>query len=296
MHHVATSVSLVPNDVSVETTLANMHLGLGDPFAAVADLEHALVVAPKLPEVGEALFFATLATGNLVEAGQTLGRIRAAQGDTMMVQYLDAVLKLTQLDLDGARQKLTMISRYNPEFLPAKISLAHLLAMQGQDDEADKILADILGQVPTEEPALSMLASDYSRANRMADAVAVLERAHKADPANMDVVARLGNQYIAVGKAQMALDLLAQIKDERTLSVSLRVLQANALHALGQDDKARDTLGQLLASHPLELGVRQLLVESLLAAGNFDSARNVVKDGLGAARPSAATRCCRPMS
>jgi putative PEP-CTERM system TPR-repeat lipoprotein len=274
--------SLQPSDVTVETTLANMHLGLGQPFAAVADLEHALVVAPKLPEVGEALFFATLATGNLAEAGQTLARIRAAEGDTVMVQYLDAVLKLTQFDLDGARQRLTMISRYNPEFLPAKISLAHLLAMLDHGDEADKMLADILSQVPTEEPALSMLASDYSQANRMADAVAVLERAHKADPADMDVVARLGNQYIAAGKAQMALDLLAQIKDERTLSVSLRVLQASALHALGQDDKARDTLSQLLASHPLELSVRQLLIESLLAAGDFDSARNVVKDGLGA--------------
>jgi cellulose synthase operon protein C len=274
--------SLTPNDISLEATLANMHLGLGQPYAAVADLEHALVVAPKLPQVGQALFFATLATGDLAKAGEALARIRAAEGETVTVQYLDAVLKIIQFDLGGARQTLTMISRYNPEFLPAKISLAHLLAMQGHGDEADKILADILSQRPTQEPALGLLATDYALANRMADAIAVLQRAHAADPADMDVVDKLGNQYIAAGKAQMALDLLAQIKDERVLSVPLRVLKATAEHTLGQNDKARDTLSQLLDSHPLELSVRQLLIGSLLEAGDFDSARNVVKAGLAA--------------
>jgi putative PEP-CTERM system TPR-repeat lipoprotein len=175
-----------------------------------------------------------------------------------------------------------MISRYNPEFLPARVTLAHLLAMLGHADEADKILADIVSQLPTAEPELTMLAADYSRTNRMADAIAVLERARAADPANMDVVAKLGNQYIAAGKAQKALDLLDQIRDERVLSVPLRLLKAAAERALGQDDRARDTLGQILASNPRELGVRHLLIDSLLAAGDFDSARNVVKAGLGA--------------
>jgi len=274
--------SLAPNDLDVQATLANMHLGLGQPYAAVVDLERALEAAPKLPQVGQALFFATLATGDLTKAAQALAKIRAAEGNTVNAQYLEAVLKMTQLDLVGARQTLTMISRYNPEYLPARITLAHLLAMQGHDDEADKGLADILARAPTSEPALSLLVGDYSRTNRMADAIALLERARAADPTDMQVVAKLGKQYIAAGKPQMALDLLAQVKDERTLSVPLRGLRAAAEHALGEDDKARDTLGQLLAANPLELGARQLLIESLLAAGQFDSARNVAKDGLGA--------------
>ena len=149
-----------------------MHMGLGQPYAAVADLERALEVAPTLPQVGQALFFATLATGDLAKAAETLAKIRAAEGDTVAVQYLDAILKLTQLDLGGARQMLTMISRYNPEFLPARVTLAHLLAMLGHGAEGDKILADILAQLPTAEPELGMLAADYTRTGRMADAIA----------------------------------------------------------------------------------------------------------------------------
>jgi putative PEP-CTERM system TPR-repeat lipoprotein len=274
--------ALAPNDIDMEATLASMHMGLGQPFAAVADLERALAVAPKVPQVGEALFYDTLATGDLNKAAETLAKIRAAEGNTVTVQYLEAMLKMTQLDLSGARQMLTMISRYNPEYLPARISLAHLLAMLGQGDEADKVLAGILAQAPTSEPALGLLAGDYSRAGHMAEAVAVLEHARAADPNDMDVAAKLGDQYIAAGKPQMALDLLAQIKDERALSVPMRVMKASAQHALGQDDKARDTLSDVLTTNPQELGVRQLLIESLMAAGDFDSARNVVRDGLGA--------------
>jgi len=272
--------SRAPGDVGAEASLASMHIGLGQPYAAVADLEHALEVSPKLPEVGQALFFATLATGDLPKAADTLARIRAAEGDSVNVLYLDAILKQTQLDLGGARETLTMLSRYHPEFMPARISLAHLLALQGHGDEADKVLADILAQAPTAEPALSLLAGDYSRTNRMPDAIAVLERAHAADPGNMDVLAQLGNQYIAAGKAQAALDLLGQIKDDRAASVPLRLLRATAEQALGDKDKARDTLRQVLASNPQELGVRQLLIGSLLAAGDVESARNVIKEGL----------------
>jgi putative PEP-CTERM system TPR-repeat lipoprotein len=272
--------SLAPGDVGAETRLANMHIGLGQPYAAVADLEHALEVAPKLPEVGQALFYATLATGDLPKAAETLDRIRAAEGSSVTVQYLEAVLKLTQLDLEGAREIFSVISRYHPEYLPARISLAHLLAMQGHGDDADKVLAEIINQAPAAEPALSLLEADYNRTNRLQDAVALLERAHAADPGNMQVLAKLGDQYVATGKGQLALDLLAQIKDERAFSVPLRILKAAAEHALGQEDKARDTLRQLLVSNPQELGVRQQLIGSLLAVGDFETARNTVKEGL----------------
>lgn len=269
-----------PGDVDAQTRLASMHIGLGQPYAAVADLERALEVLPKVPEVGAALFFATLATGDLPKSAATLAKIKAAEGDSVTVLYLDAILKQTELDLDGARQTLALINRFHPEYLPARIELAHVLAMQGHGDEANKVLADILQRSPTAEPALTLLAAEYNRSNRVSDATALLERARAADPNNMAVAEKLGNQYITAGKPQMALDLLGLIKDDRTASVPLRVLKATAEQALGEKDKARDTLRQLLVSNPQELGVRQLLIGSLLAAGDFESARNVVKDGL----------------
>ena len=57
--------ALAPNDIGLQTRLASVRMGMGDPDAAMGDLEHTLALAPKLPAVGEALFFAALATGDM---------------------------------------------------------------------------------------------------------------------------------------------------------------------------------------------------------------------------------------
>ena len=71
---------MAPNDVGVQTRLASVRMGMGDPDAAVGDLEHTLELEPKMPAVSEALFFAALATGDTNKASEALDKIRAAQG------------------------------------------------------------------------------------------------------------------------------------------------------------------------------------------------------------------------
>lgn len=274
--------SRAPANPDLQAKMAYLHMEMGDPFAAVADLQHVLDVAPKLQDVGEALFYATLATGDLRKTEDVLAQIKAAEGDSVTVQYLTAVLKQTQLDFDGARQLLAMITRFHPDYLPAWTGLAHLLALEGKPQEADQVLADLLRRHPTAEPALTLLVADDDHGNRKDDALALLQAAHAADSANMEILAGLGYQLITVGKPQAALDLLVQIKDDRVGSVPLQVMKAAAQQALGQKDQARDTLGQLLVDHPQELGVRQRLIDMLVAAGDYGSARNVIKDGLAA--------------
>ncbi len=53
---------------------------------------------------------------------------------------------------------------------------------------------------PTSEPALTMLASQYAQTNRMPEAIALVEKAHKAEPANTRLTASLGDLYIRSGK------------------------------------------------------------------------------------------------
>ena len=48
--------------------------------------------------MGEALFFAALATGDTHKAADALDKIRAAQGETAIVGNLDGLFKLAQID------------------------------------------------------------------------------------------------------------------------------------------------------------------------------------------------------
>jgi putative PEP-CTERM system TPR-repeat lipoprotein len=272
--------SLAPNDIGVQTRLATIRMGMGQPGAAMDDLEHTLELAPKAPAVGEALFFAALATGDMNKAADALAKVKAAQGDTPVVDNLSGLLQMSNLDAADAQKTFAAITQAHPDFMPAQINLARVMAMQGDGAGAEKILAAVLTEHATSEPALTMLASDYAQSNRLSDAIALLERAHAAEPENTKIIDGLGDLYIRAGNAQKALDLVGQTKGAIASSNEVLSLKGSAQLALAQKDQARDTYTQILKQDPSLLAVRRRLVGLLIEAGDFENARNLVKAGM----------------
>jgi putative PEP-CTERM system TPR-repeat lipoprotein len=274
--------TMAPNDVGVQTRLASVRMGMGDVDTAMGDLEHTLELAPKLPAVGEALFFAALATGDTAKAGDALARIRAAQGQTEIVGNLDGLFKLAQIDFAGAQTTFADLVQKYPDFVPAKINLARVDIMMGQKTDAEKILSDVLAKQPNAEPALSMMVSGDIQSNKLPDAIDLLERAHAADPSVTRVTVTLGDLYIRAGTAQKALDLTAAEKGVNASSTDIMSLKAAAYLALGQKKDARATYTEILKNDGNVVGARRQLVALLIEAGDFESARNVVLAGIAA--------------
>ena len=133
-----------------------------------------------------------------------------------------------------------------PDFTPAKINLARVDVMLGDRPAADKILADVLAKQPTAEPALTMVVSGYVQANQLPDAIALLERAHRADPNQTRITVSLGDLYIRAGTPQKALDLAAAEKGANASSTDILSLRAAAYLALGQKKDARATYTEIL--------------------------------------------------
>jgi putative PEP-CTERM system TPR-repeat lipoprotein len=275
--------TLAPNDVGVQTRMASVRMGMGDVDTAMGDLEHTLELAPKLPAVSEALFFAALATGDTAKTGEVLAKIRAAQGQTEVVGNLEGLFKLAQIDFPGARTSFTDLVQKYPDFLPAKINLARVDVMMGDRAAADKILGDVLDKQPTAEPALTMMVSGDVQSNRLADAVQLLEHAHSAEPNQTRITASLGDLYIRGGTPQKALDLAAAEKGTNAKSTDIQSFRAAAYVALGQKKDARATYAEILKDDGNVVGARRQLVELLIEAGDFESARGVVQTGIAAA-------------
>jgi putative PEP-CTERM system TPR-repeat lipoprotein len=274
--------TMAPNDVGVQTRLASVRMGMGDPDTAVGDLEHTLELAPKLPAVGEALFFAALATGNIDKAGDALAKIRAAQGQTEIVGNLEGLFKLAQIDFPGAKAVFTDLVQKHPDFIPGKINLARVDVMLGDRPAADKILADVLAKQATAEPALTMVVSGYVQANKLPEATEVLERAHRAEPNQTRITVSLGDLYIRAGAAQKALDLAAAEKGPNVGSTDILSLRAAAFLALGQKKDARTMYEEILKQDNKVVGARRQLVALLIDAGDFEIARNVITTGIAA--------------
>jgi putative PEP-CTERM system TPR-repeat lipoprotein len=274
--------TMAPNDVGVQTRLASVRMGMGDPDAAMGDLEHTLQLAPKLPAVSEALFFAALATGDTAKAGDALEKIRAAQGQTEIVGNLDGLFKLAQIDFAGAQATFAGLVQKYPDFTPAKINLARVDIMVGHRDDADAILNEVLAKQPIAEPALTMVVSGYVQANKLTEAADVLEKAHRADPNLTRVTVTLGDVYIRQGAPQKALDLAAAEKGTNASSTDIMSLKAAAYLALGQKKDARDTYSEILKNDAKVVGARRQLVALLIDAGDFESARAVLTAGIAA--------------
>lgn len=274
------AAALAPNDVGLQTRLAAVRMGQGDVEAAVGDLEHTLELAPKMPAVGETLFFAAMATGNIDKAASVLEKIKAAQGDTDVVNNLEGLFKMAKLDMPGAEATFRAVAAKYPDFTPAQVNLARVLAMTGRQDDAEKVLKDLITKQPTAEPSLSMLASTYAQTNRMPQALNLLDSAHRSEPKNLRITTSLGDLYIRSGTPQKALDLIGTESSANALTTEMLSLRAAAQLALGQKKDARDTYSELLKKDPSVIGARRQLVALQIEAGDFESARSLLTAGI----------------
>ncbi|MFL5254415.1 MAG: tetratricopeptide repeat protein [Rhodopila sp.] len=274
--------ALAPNDVGLQTRLASVRMGMGDPDAAMGDLEHTLSLAPKLPAVGEALFFAALATGDMGKARDALAKIRTAEGQNDVVGNLDGLYQMAELNLPAARDTFAGLVEKYPDFVPAKINLARVSLMLGDTAAAEKTLRSVLDKQPALDPALTMLSTIYRQNNRAADAIALFEKAHQADPSNIRVTVPLAELCLRANDPQKAMDLISAEKPPNSDTVQILSAKAATLLALGQKSAARDAYEQILKQDPNIVGARRQLVAIMLESGDFDSARNVITAGIAA--------------
>ena len=274
--------AMAPNDVGLQTRLASVRMGMGDSDAAVGDLEHTLELAPKMPAVGEALFFAALATGDLQKAADALAKVRMAQGNTDVVQNLEGLFKLSLIDIPGAEAIFSALVKKSPDFTPGKINLARVYAMEGKTADAEGILSDILAKNAATQPALTMLSTSYVQSNRLPLAITLMERAHGQDPANARITVTLGELYTRAGTPQKALDLANAEKGSAAKSPEILGLRAAAQLALGMKKEARETYGELLKQDNSLIGARRQLVALLVESGDYESARSILTAGIAA--------------
>jgi putative PEP-CTERM system TPR-repeat lipoprotein len=275
--------ALAPQDVGLQTRLASVRMGMGDVETAVGDLEQTLQLAPKVPAVGEALFFAALATGDPRKVQDALAKIRAAQGDTEIVGNLEGLFRLAMIDVPAAQAIFDDLVKKFPDLTPGRVNLARTLLMMGKAAEGEKLLADQVAKQPATDPALGMLIAVYNQTGRQSEAVRVLERAVAAEPNSPRLRTALGELYIRSGNAQKALELVNKDKGASATSTDVLSLRAAAQLALGQKKEAQTTYAELLKADPNVLGARRQQAALLIEAGEFETARNVLQGGIAAA-------------
>jgi putative PEP-CTERM system TPR-repeat lipoprotein len=280
------AVKLAPDNPALLSRLGASRLAAGDPNAAVGDLQRSIQLDPKASGNGRMLVVAALAAGDLDAAAQELTVLRQQQGTSAEVLGLSGTLQLARLDLAGARADFLAVLHQQPNDTAAMLNLARIDSLEGHPEAALQRLSEVLAHDPTNAIALGSYTSAMLASGKPADAIAAMERAHAAAPANLRLTTVLADLYLRSNAAAKALALATPAGAPGAAApssadrVTLLAIKAAAQRALGQNDAAIATYREILNDAPAAVGARMQLAQMLLAAKDTDGAKRTIDNGI----------------
>jgi putative PEP-CTERM system TPR-repeat lipoprotein len=213
------------------------------------------------------------------QAAAALDTARQQNAEPAAISTLTGLVKVAQLDLDGGRAAFEDALRANPESGPARLNLAKVLSLQGQSAQAARLIEEGLAKQPADLALLGTVVPMLLAQQETGRAIAVVEAAHAAAPANTGLTTALAELYVRTGTPSKAIDLLDR---EPGASVGKLAARALALQALNQPKDAASAYRQLLQSAPADLAARRQLVALLMAANDAPGAKATLQEGLAA--------------
>ncbi len=204
-----------PQNPELHATMAGVQRKKGDHQLAAAHYAHAAKAgyggSKLLVEMSESL----VRMGQTEDALKLLSKVQVENPEDEQINLLMAQLSLDRGDLETAQALAGRLNRDNPV---ARILLAELAQRQGQDEQAESLLA----------------------------AVDTAGQAGLAERATL-VSARLA---VARGEHEQAIDLLRPLCDQEQPSLTAGLILFDLLREQGEGDLAATLLERLIQQHP----------------------------------------------
>jgi len=261
---------LAPNDPKVVGILGDAAYQTGNFTWAYSLLQEGARQLPGDPEILHDLAWAAYSLGKVAEAQKTMHRVLAASPDSPQSSDAKLFLAMTALDREGANlnavePEVERVLKGNPNYVPALMVQARLLAQRGESDAAATTYGEVLRRFPHFAPAQKRLASLYLETPEKRDeAYNLAVKARKALPDDPELAQILAEASYQKKEFTYAIQLLQQ-------SAEKRPLEAKYLYYLGMShlkakDKlqSREALDKALASglpDPLAADARRAITE-----------------------------------
>jgi putative PEP-CTERM system TPR-repeat lipoprotein len=284
MEALARAAALAPDNRNILNRLAAARLAAGDAAGATEAAGRSLELEPAQPAMREMLAAAALIRGDLATATAELERLDASGQRGEAAGVTEGTLRLTRLDLQGARESFTGVLRDHPESVAGRLGLARVASAEGAAEETEKLLGEVLQRQPANPDALASLSlAARPGGPRAAQARAVLEAAQAASPGEPMLALTLADLMLRSGEAAQAVTLLeSEPLKPQARSIPMLIARAEALAAAGRLDDAREAGRTALAADPSSIEARMRFAMLTARAGDARSAETIVQEGLRA--------------
>lgn len=274
------AAELAPENADILARLAAARLGMGDAGGAERDLEHSLELSPQRKDTGEALIIAALSAGDVSKAASALETVKRGKSDPAVVGILSGMVKMAQLDFEGARGDFAEVLKTQPQSVPARLNLARISALQGKPAEAESMLGEILRQNPANEQALSNLLSILLNDGRVGRAIAVVEAGRAVAPTNVNLAINLADLYIRNRDGKKALELVDSMLKTQGNNRLLQAARVRSLNAAGLPKDAQEAMRKIVTASPTDIVARRALADMMMNNNDVLGAKTSLRDGL----------------
>jgi tetratricopeptide (TPR) repeat protein len=149
--------------------MATVHLRRSDNPAALAELQKAATLNPKLPLVHSLMGRALLRTGDQEGAARAFATELSINPNDFQANVEIGDLRKREQRFDDAEPYIRRALRMRPQDPTARFSLAGLHVSRGETDQARTVLEEIVADSPSFTEAYVLLATVYYRLQRRED-------------------------------------------------------------------------------------------------------------------------------
>jgi len=237
------------------------------------ELESLVLSDPKNMQADLALVSTYIGGGDYVRAIAAATTMAQNQPASALPLAMRGAARLADGDESGARGDFEAALAKNPDYVPAAIYLAELDMQAGKFDGARRLLDGILSRNPTDLRALLARAQIESRTNMPAAAIAILNVAIGAHPAEVEPRIQLMRVQSVLGDNDKVAATATELARTQSANPAAVDLAARTLIAVGKTDAGLSLYRKLGADYPESPQLHERYGQALALAGKPDEAR-----------------------
>ena len=242
--------ALAPQTPMIRTALGMSKLAQGENASGMAELEMASNMDTKNAQPGMLLVMNHLRMKEYDKALAAVKKLEKEKPNDATVKTLKGNVYMSRNELPKARQSFEEAAKLQPTYFPPVANLAQIDFAEKKPDAARARIEAFLEKNKDNIEAITALASLAQSQGKTAEAIALLERASTANPADIPAALRLGGAYLRTNEKQKAAALAQRLLISFPSSPEVLDFSAQSQLANGDKDGALDTYRKLAGLVP----------------------------------------------
>ena len=250
------AIKIRPDFLVARDMLARIYLQKGDYAKALKEADDVIGLNKNDLQARLTRSTALLGVGDKAKATEELDSVLKLAPNNPEARYQVGYLAWQDKDYKKAEQVFNELYKANPKDLRGLVGMVETMASANRMGDAIKVMEKTVSEAPQREDFRLVLANMYVRDQRYDDAIHVLEELLKSSPKSADLLLRLAETQRRKGDINTAIDTFRRASQANPADTRPLLQLGLLMDGTGRRDQAKPIYEQILKiqpDHPIAL-------------------------------------------